>query len=104
LKLATLPNKSNYFAVINKGKVMYEESNDSNEVKEEFFIEGRKFEVSSFVNLSSTKLDGKELNISLDGVNIVVLKQNMEIDKIGYVNLMYNENYIDLFLYKAVKK
>jgi len=104
LKLATLPNKSNYFAVINKGKLMYEESNDSNEVKEEFFIEGRKFEVSSFVNLSSTKLDGKELNIGLDGVNIVVLKQNMEIDKIGYVNLMYNENYIDLFLYKAVKK
>lgn len=104
LKLADLNNFSNYLAVINKGKIMYELSHETIEVKQEFMIDKDKLEVSSFTSLASTKLNGKELNISLDGINILVLNSKMEIEKLGYVNLQSNENYIDLFLYEAVKK
>ncbi|MFZ4796075.1 MAG: hypothetical protein ACOYMA_01190 [Bacteroidia bacterium] len=104
LKLADLNNFSNYLAVINKGKIMFELSHETNEVKQEFIMDKDKLEVSSFTGLASTKLNGKELNINLDGINILVLNSKMEIEKLGYVNLQSNENYIDLFLYKAVKK
>ncbi len=104
LKLNDLNNFSSYLAVLNKGKIMYELSHETNEVRQDFNIGETKFEVISSANISSTKLNGKELNFNLDGINILVLKDNMEIDKLGYVNLQSNENYIDLFLYKAVKK
>lgn len=104
LKLADINNLSSYLAVINNGKIIHELSHETDEVKQEFTINETKFEVSSHVNFASTKMDGKELNINLDGINILVVKNNKEIEKLGYVNLQSNENYIDLFLYKAVKK
>jgi len=104
LKLADLNNFSSYLAVINKGKIMYELSHETNEVRQDFTNGETKIEVISNANLASTKLNGKEVNINLDGINILVLKDNMEIDKLGYINLQSNENYIDLYLYKAVKK
>jgi hypothetical protein len=90
--------------VLNKEKIMYELSNETAEVRQDFAINEAKFEVVSSANIASTKMNGKELNFNLDGINILILKDNMEIDKLGYVNLQSNENYIDLFLYKAVKK
>jgi len=104
LKLASLNNFSSYLAVINKGQIMHEYTHETNEVKVDILLNGTKIEASSVATLASTKLNGKEFNISLDGINILVLNNQMEVDNLGYINLQSNENYIDLFLYKGVKK
>jgi hypothetical protein len=104
LNLAQIANYTSYLAVLQNKELIIEKYSETQEVKHDLKIAKHQLALISAPNFASFKLDDKELCINIEGVNILVLNEDLEIEKLGYVDLKLNENYIDLYLYKGTIK